>query len=90
MSNVAGRGSTNPGRIRRARLERGDPSIYRDKKFITEMNERLSKWRAGWKRVFGNSGTSFSLQHELGTRGEESFSGRERLEASKSQDVVHS
>ena len=62
---------------------RGDPSTYRDKKFITEMNERLSKWRAGWKRVFGNSGTSYSLQHELGTRGEESFSGRQRLEASK-------
>ncbi len=62
---------------------RGDPGAYKDKKFITEMNERLSKWRAGWKRVFGSSGTSFSLQHELGTRGEESFSGRQRLEASK-------
>jgi hypothetical protein len=65
----------------------GDPSIYRDKKFITKMNELLSQWRAGWKRVFGSSGTMYNLQRELGTRGEEAFTSRLRLDAGKTKTL---
>jgi hypothetical protein len=68
-------------------LERGEPSLYRDKKFIMKMNELLHEWRAGWRRVFGTSGTTFNLQHELATKGEESFSGRKRLDASKTKTL---
>ncbi len=68
-------------------LSTGDPQLYRDKKFINEMNEHLSEWRSGWKRVFGTSGTSFNVQKELSTKGEQSFSGRQRLDASKTKTL---
>ena len=68
-------------------LSNGDPQLYRDKKFINEMNERLSEWRSGWRRVFGTFGTSFNVQRELSTKGEQSFSGRQRLDASKTKTL---
>lgn len=58
-----------------------DPMIYRDQKFISEMNTALKDWKTGYKSTAGPSGSKFKVKEYIRSKGEEPFITREQKSA---------
>ena len=58
-----------------------DPMIYRDQKFISEMNTALKDWKTGYKSTAGSSGSKFKVKEFIRSKGEEPFITREQKSA---------
>ncbi|MGA3110489.1 MAG: hypothetical protein ABSE15_00470 [Candidatus Bathyarchaeia archaeon] len=58
-----------------------DPMIYRDQKFISEMNTALKDWKTGYKSTAGPSGSKFKVKEFIRSKGEEPFITREQKSA---------
>jgi hypothetical protein len=50
-----------------------DPQLYRDQKFISDMNTALKDWRTGFKTHTGAAGSKFKVKEYIKSKGEEPF-----------------
>ena len=50
-----------------------DPQLYRDQKFISDMNTALKDWRSGFKTTTGATGSKFKVKEYIKSKGEEPF-----------------
>jgi len=50
-----------------------DPQLYRDQKFISDMNTALKDWRTGFKTHTGAAGSKFKVKEYIKSKGEAPF-----------------
>ncbi|MEM2512724.1 MAG: hypothetical protein QXU81_00165 [Candidatus Bathyarchaeia archaeon] len=55
---------------------RGPVSLYKDPQFMATLSTRLRDWKAGFKKIVGESGASFSVREYLRSKGKAPFETR--------------